>query len=91
MNINTDNLTRELYDAVGELLAWISNDLGHVITVQHCIELTDDTPFKQQCRRIPSAMFQKMRSFAKTSRHRHYKNTQLSIFKQYCSGKEEEQ
>lgn len=68
LNINTDNLTRDQYDAVRELLAknrdvfaWSSNDLGHVTTVKHCIELTDDSPFKQRCRRIPPAMFQEVR------------------------------
>ena len=68
LNINADNLTRDQYDAVRELLAknrdvfaWNANDLGHVTTVQHCIELTDDTPFKQRSRRIPPAMFQEVR------------------------------
>lgn len=68
LNINTDNLTRDQYDAVRELLAknrdvfaWSSNDLGHVTTVKHCIELTDGSPFSQRCRRIPPAMFQEVR------------------------------
>lgn len=92
MNINTDNLTHEQYDAVKKLLGWISNYLGHIITVQHCNELTDDSPFKQRWRRIPSTMFLEMRYICK------YFETQVHVllehptlhFKQYCSGKEEE-
>lgn len=67
MNINTDKLTRDQYDAVRELLAknrvfaWNANEPGHVTTVQHCNELTDDTLFRQRCCRIPPAMFQEVR------------------------------
>jgi len=36
-------------------------DLGHTSIVQHGIELTDNTPFKDRARRIPPAMYEEVR------------------------------
>ncbi|XP_046550819.1 uncharacterized protein LOC124260534 [Haliotis rubra] len=36
-------------------------DIGHVTTVKHRIDLEDDRPFKQRHRRIPPAMYQEVK------------------------------
>ena len=35
-------------------------DLGHTSLLQHAIELTDDTPFKDSARRIPPSMYEEV-------------------------------
>ena len=41
------------------------NDLGNCDLVKHAINLTDETPFKEQHRRIPPALFQEVREHLK--------------------------
>ena len=37
------------------------NDIGHTTAVTHKIELYDEQPFKQRCRRIPPAMYEEVK------------------------------
>ena len=68
IHIDTGNVTLEQYGGVREfieknkdLFSWHDTDIGHVTTVEHHIELLDETPFKQRPRRIPPAMYQEVR------------------------------
>lgn len=67
-NIDIENVTANQYKEAKEFLtrnldlfSWNSTDIGHVTSVEHSIELENDTPFKQRSRRIPPAMYQEVR------------------------------
>lgn len=67
-NIDIENVTATQYKEAKEFLtrnldlfSWNSTDIGHVTSVEHSIELENDTPFKQRSRRIPPAMYQEVR------------------------------
>lgn len=67
-NIAQDNLTKEEFAMAKEVIernrdifSWGETDIGHVTTVKHRIEMTDNTPFRQRHRRIPPSMFKEVR------------------------------
>jgi hypothetical protein len=66
-HIDTGNVTSDEYDAIGkflhqnqDLFSWRDTDIGHVTAVEHSIDLSDETPFKQRTRRIPPSMYQEV-------------------------------
>ena len=68
IHIDAGNVTLDQYQGVQDFLAknkhlfsWNDTDIGHVTTVEHNIELLDETPFKQRPRRIPPSMYQEVR------------------------------
>ena len=72
IHIDTGNVTSEEYDAIRkflhqnqDLFSWSDTDIGHVTTVEHNIDLLDETPFKQRPRRIPPSMYQEVRNHLK--------------------------
>lgn len=69
VDITESDLTTEQLQSGKDLLLTYSdifskgdNDVGHTDMVKHRIDLTDDTPFKQRYRRIPSSMYDEVRS-----------------------------
>lgn len=60
--------TEELKDLIlnyNDVFSKHENDIGHVTTVKHRIELTDERPFKQRYRRIPPHMYNEVREHLK--------------------------
>ena len=63
--IETDNLSAEQLSKIRQVLTNWSHifskgptDLGKADIVKHEIKLTDNTPFKEPCRRIPPAIYE---------------------------------
>ena len=68
IHIDAGNVTLDQYQGVQDFLSknkdlfsWHDTDIGHVTTVEHNIELLDETPFKQRPKRIPPSMYQEVR------------------------------
>ena len=51
-----------LLDTYSDVFSTSDTDIGHTTIVQHKIELTDETPFKQKTRRIPYNMYEEVKN-----------------------------
>ena len=49
-------------DKYSDVFSTKDTDIGHTTIVQHEIELTDETPFKQKTRRIPYNMYEEVKN-----------------------------